>query len=66
LCPEKGSAQTKAFKLGWSSWPDEWVGFETGDGTRNSPFEVKGFAMDVSFMIEKIKEDYFCFYKKKR
>jgi hypothetical protein len=52
LCPEKGSARTIAFKLGL---PDEWFCFKTGDGSRNSPFEVAGFATNVGFMIEKIK-----------
>jgi hypothetical protein len=55
LCPRKGSARIIAFKLGWSSQLDEWFCFEIGDGSRNSPFEVEGFAMDVGFMIEKIK-----------
>jgi hypothetical protein len=64
-CPEKGNARTIAFKLGWSSQLDERFNFETGDGSRNSPFEVKGFATDVGFMIEKIKENYFVFIKRK-
>jgi hypothetical protein len=30
---------------------------------RTPPFEGEGFCIMVGFMIEKIKEDYFCFYK---
>jgi hypothetical protein len=36
-----------------------------GGGSGYSPFEVEGFARDVGFMIEKIKEDYFVFIKRK-
>jgi hypothetical protein len=63
-CLEKGSARTIAFKLGWSAQPDERFCFETGNGSRNSPFEAEGFATNVGFMIEKIKEYYFVFIKK--
>jgi hypothetical protein len=53
-----------AIKPGCSSQPDERLGFEGGLG--NSPFEAEWYAIEIGFMIEKIKEDYFCFYKKKR
>ena len=54
-----------AFKLGWSSQPDEWFGFETGDGLRNSPFEAERYGFEVGFMVKKDKRRYFCFYKNK-
>jgi hypothetical protein len=38
-----------------SSLPDERLGFETSDGSRNSPFEAKGFEFEVGFMVEKAK-----------
>jgi hypothetical protein len=63
LCPEEDSARTIALKLGWSSQSDEQFYFKTGDGSRNSPFEAEGFATDVGFMIEEIKEDYFVYIK---
>ena len=52
-----------AFKLGWSSQPDERFGFEIGDGSTNSPFEADRFEFEVSFMVEKDKR-YFCFFIK--
>jgi hypothetical protein len=54
-----------AFELGWSSQLDERFGFETGDGSRNFPFEADKFGFEVGFMVEKDKRRYFCFYKKK-
>jgi hypothetical protein len=56
-CPEKGCARTIAFKLGWSSQPDERFGF--GGGSRNSPFEAERFWNCDGFMMKKIKENYF-------
>jgi hypothetical protein len=61
--PEKGCAQTMAFRLGWSSQPDGRLGFEGGSG--NSPFEVGWFWIRVEFMVKKIKRKLFCFYKNK-
>ena len=58
-CPEKGCARTIAFKLGWSSLPNERFEFEGGSG--NSPFEAAGFAKDDGFMIEKDKRKLFLF-----
>ena len=60
--PEKGCARTMAFRLGWSSLPDESFGFEGGLG--NSPFEAEGYEVEVGFMVKKVKRKYFCFYKK--
>jgi hypothetical protein len=54
-----------AFRLGWSSPLDERFDFERGDGSRNSPFEVERFTKGVGFMMEKIKENIYVFYKKK-
>jgi hypothetical protein len=51
--PEKGCARTIAFKLGWSSQPDERFGFEIGDGLRNSPYEAERFEFKVGFMVTK-------------
>jgi hypothetical protein len=48
-----------AIKPGQSSQLDEKFGLE--GGSRNSPFEAKGFAKDVGCMIEKIKENIICF-----
>jgi hypothetical protein len=52
-----------AFRLGWSSQPDGNFDFESG--SRNSPFEVEGYEVEVGFMVKKVKRKYFCFYKKK-
>ena len=53
-----------AFKLGWSSQPDERFGFEIGDGSRNSPFEAERYGFEVGFMVEKDKRRYFLFFIK--
>ena len=46
-----------AINLGWSSQPDERVGF--GGGSKNSPFEAKWFWIGVGFMMN-------VFFEKKR
>jgi hypothetical protein len=56
---EKGCARTIAFKLGWSSPPDERLGF--GGGSANSPFEVDWQGFEVGFMMENV-----IFYIKKK
>jgi hypothetical protein len=57
---EKGCARTIAFKLGWSSPPDERLGF--GGGSANSPFEVDWQGFEVGFMME----DVIFYIKRKR
>jgi hypothetical protein len=61
---EKGCARTKAFKLGWSSSPDERLGF--GGGSANSPFAAGRKGFEVGFMMEKVKEIFFLFFIKRK
>jgi hypothetical protein len=51
-----------AFKLGWSSLPDERLGF--GGGSVNSPFEADRFWVRVVCMVKKVKEIYLFLQKK--
>ena len=51
-----------AFRLGWSSQPDERLGFESVLG--NSPFEAEGYEVEVGFMVKEVKENIFVFIKK--
>jgi hypothetical protein len=42
------------------------LGFENGDGSSNSPFEVEGFEFEVGFMVEKVKEIFFFVFIKRK
>jgi hypothetical protein len=53
-----------AFRLGWSSLPDER--FDFGGGLANLPFEAEGFLIRVDFMVIKKKEFFLFLQKEKR
>ena len=46
-----------AFRLGWSSYLNERIGFDGGLG--NSLIEAKRFLIGVEFMVKKIKRKLF-------
>jgi len=44
-----------AIKPGYSSRPDERIGFGESGGSKNLPFEAKRFWIGVGFTVKRIK-----------